>query len=179
MGLRQKMDEHPTATMCVALLAAALSVGLALWYVMVPAATRAEVGQAWYFDLSTSQLFQAKPQPAPINAPSGPYKGGPGGVKAYLFACHDCADPKDRFVGYLERFLPAGKATAEAGIRSGRMPDMVIFGLLEQDPMPAGIAEVKTPTGDDWADLSSPEAAKIVSGFKSKCEGEEEAVPCP
>lgn len=67
-----------------------------------PAAISA--GKVWYFDLNTGELFAARDgQTPPIAAPSGPQPdGAAAGVRAYVFACGDCGNKSERFVGYLQ-----------------------------------------------------------------------------
>ncbi len=64
----------------------------------------------WYYDLNTGDLFEGtSDQIPPIEAPSGPLSGQagvPAGVKAHVFACNDCGDVEDRFIGYLEMYRP-------------------------------------------------------------------------
>jgi hypothetical protein len=57
--------------------------------------------QAWFYDLNTGQKFAAPLNSrAPIEAPSGPHNGKPGGVRAYVFSCTDCDE--ESFIGWLE-----------------------------------------------------------------------------
>jgi hypothetical protein len=69
-----------------------------------------------FYDLGTNMLFTASDDVPPIEAPSGKKQanGQPGGVRAYVFACGDCAPPNARFTGFLESYSEKGRAIAVA-----------------------------------------------------------------
>ncbi|MCX5658738.1 MAG: hypothetical protein NTW19_03330 [Planctomycetota bacterium] len=75
-----------------------------------PVARAGKAHNVYYFDLGTGGLYAAPSNsPMPMPAPSG--KLGPngtlGGVRAYVFACGNCAEPAARFTGYIETIDPA------------------------------------------------------------------------
>ena len=70
-----------------------------------PASGRPE-GQLWFYNEITGQLFAASDSSIPpIETTSGPGTG----VRAWVFSCGDCANPDERFIGYLEKMHPNTK----------------------------------------------------------------------
>ena len=69
-----------------------------------------EPNTAWFCDLNTNQLFEAKSSKLPpIKAPSGTLPdGSPAGVRAYLFDS-DQPNSTQQSVGLLEKLSPEGK----------------------------------------------------------------------
>ena len=59
---------------------------------------------AYWYDMDTGKLFGHEAVTPPIEAPSGGE-----GVRAHVFACNNCDDESDRFIGFLERYTDEGK----------------------------------------------------------------------
>src|SRR6185369_10256197 len=72
--------------------------------------------EVWYFDLGSNQLFSHMEQVPPIDAPSGPYNGGKGGVLAAVYSCGDCKDEAKRFVAWMVTCKPESREQVERHI---------------------------------------------------------------
>ena len=118
--------------------------------------------QAYFFDLSTSEWFTAdKTLLAPIEAPSGPFKGEPGGVSAFIYSCGQC-DPDEWEIRYLLKYSDAAKQRMLQ--LQEQQPNKVVY--MPQDraatePFRSGIL-VKRPGDADWVRKASPEGTAIV-----------------
>jgi hypothetical protein len=170
MKLRDWMNNNSAVVTigAVVLLIGALA---AIIFQMKPSGYGPRVIDVYYFDLNTQKLFTAKSdQIPPIETPSGPVPGigAPAGVRAYVFACNDCGNESDRFVGWLEMYTPEAKALLtqpaaetpeEAAQREARMYEVWETGqLLSLD-------------GRSWARANSQEAMNITSTIEGKCPG--------
>ncbi|MCA9270633.1 MAG: hypothetical protein KDA41_19260, partial [Planctomycetales bacterium] len=113
------------------------------------------------YDQNTGELFEA-PDAAtpPLETASGPHRGMPAGVKAVVFSCGRCADPAQRFVGWLE--APVGDVPAlqapppRADNATGEGSDTVI----------------RRPDDDRWIYADSPAGLAIIRGATARCDGE-------
>lgn len=116
----------------------------------------------YYYDLSTGQLFTGPSnQLAPIEAPSGPYNGKPGGVRAFVFSCTDCDDESTHFIGWLDMYTPEAKEalanpTAEMGAS---------FELYERGHL------VKRVEDETWVSANDPEGFRVMEAISQECPG--------
>ena len=102
-----------------------------------PASGRPE-GQLWFYNEITGQLFAASDLSIPpIKTTSGPGTG----VRAWVFSCGDCANPDERFIGYLEKMQPTTKkfmneeiAKTGASLGIGKLFDKYSSGILVRSP---------------------------------------------
>ena len=112
---------------------------------------------AFWYDLKTGKLFGGPNTTDPVQAPSGGEA-----VRAHVFACNDCADANDRFIGYLEKFTDEARQV-----------------LVEQKgaPMARAMAMeyVKVRRADDteWVNGGDPEGIEIMTEYLSKCGGKQ------
>ncbi len=119
----------------------------------------------WFYDLGTDQLFSADADAVPpIQAPSGiEVDGRPGGVRAKVFACGGCADPADRFIGWLEQFTPEAQ---RAMIQNQTNP------IETHRATPIAYMDqllVRAVQGDRWHRASSEEAAGLLGSPRQRC----------
>ena len=111
----------------------------------------------YYYDLNTGKLFVAqKMHNPPIEAPSGPHEGRPGGVLAHVFTCGDCQEEQWR-VGFLEKHTDDAKQAMQA--LQDSQPG------LGHAPVIARLAQgtlVKRPEDADWVMKISPKGQKLI-----------------
>ena len=103
---RAFVNKHSAAvTVAAILLALGSAAMLAMRLKGAPEPTGWSATVAYYYDLSTGKLFSgAIEHIPPILVPGAPADARPMGVQAYVFACRDCGEAEDRYVGYLEIF---------------------------------------------------------------------------
>ncbi len=171
MKLRDWMNNNSAVVTVGAVVVLILSLGYIVW------SSRGRsygprVIDVYFYDLNTNQLFTAKSdQIPPIETASGPVpgSGAPAGVRAYVFACNDCSDENDRFVGWLEMYTPEAKAVLtqppsespeQAAEREMRMYEMYESGQL-----------IKAPEDRTWARANTAEAVNVTQRIESKCPG--------
>lgn len=125
----------------------------------------------YFYDLNTQKLFAAKSdQIPPIDTPSGPAPGGaPAGVRAYVFACNDCGNENDRFIGWLEMYTPEAKALLTqpppTDPQQALERDMRVYEVWESGQLIRGVNDTR------WVPQSSQEAMNITSQIDTKCPG--------
>jgi hypothetical protein len=98
---------------------------------------------------------------APIDAPSGPFKGKPGGVSAFVYSCGQC-DPDQWEIRYLLKYSDAAKRRmlqlqAESPSNAVYMPQ----DRVATEPFRSGIL-VKRPEDAAWVRKASPKGSAIV-----------------
>ena len=112
------------------------------------------INNDFYYDLETGELFEAQKGLVPPTL--SPVTGKETAVLARVFACNDCADTNDRFVGFLMKHTAEGKR-------------------LKEDPktIPPDLKpmQIGTPDGKTWHDENTPEAIQIMTATNSKCPG--------
>src|SRR5262245_56366786 len=104
MPMRSWLQEHTGVVSAVLLCLAGVSVILFFRAQRAPVARQQET---WFYDLGDGKLYTVSGSPIPpAAAPSKKTApdGSPGGVRAHVFACGNCADASARFVGYLETY---------------------------------------------------------------------------
>ena len=102
---------------------------------------------AYYYDLNTQELFVAPMRSgSPIKAPSDT-GGEESGVLAFVFACGDCTNPANRFIGMLQR--------VETGVLA-EAPDI-------------GVPMIRRPDDEQWFEESSNEAAELFNDITERC----------
>lgn len=119
-------------------------------------------GQAYFYDLTSGQLFAhpIKAQP-PVDAPGGADKG----VKAYVYACGECA-PDNLEVGYLTTITPEAHDMLARSIDDPAFDSTVIQDghLIAQPPAEPG-GEV------NWVVQETPRAQQLRQAVASACAG--------
>jgi len=137
----------------------------------------------WYYDLNTGTLFTAPSgQLPPINAPSGPTPSGePAGVRAFVFACGECANPADRFPAYLQKFTPGAKNLfdnlPDDQTNLDNLGDQVDR-LLEGGEIGAGML-IADPNDLTWRPATHPASRKLMTGAWARlCPDGSLAKPC-
>src|SRR3569623_1021682 len=77
----------------------------------VALATPPTIPDGYYYDLNTDKVFTFRIHDIPpISVPGAPTDAKPTGARAFIFACNDCNDPKDRYIGWVEFYTPAAIA---------------------------------------------------------------------
>lgn len=158
-------------------LVALITVSLAVigWSWRTPAFREA---QTYYFDLQNGELFVAAPQQ--ISPIPGPNQGVDtpvserAGVRAYVFACEQCQDPADRFVGWVEIDHPQsverirshhpGLSDASILTITAMMPDAVL--IRPAEPYAPGVS-------GHWHADDSLEARALRTSLKARCGGKQ------
>lgn len=92
MPIRDWLEEHKPLAIAVALSVVVVAVWLA-----IPRKQATSAPGIWFWDLTAGELVVLQP---PIKSLNGHEL-----VRAHVFACKNCSDPADRFVGYLSRVL--------------------------------------------------------------------------
>lgn len=171
MKLRDWMNNNSAVVTVGAVVILILSLGYIVWS-SKSGGYGPRVIDVYYYDLNTNKLFTAKSdQIPPIETESGPVQGSnaPAGVRAYVFACNDCSDEADRFIGWLEMYTPDAKAILsqppaetpeQAAEREQRQYEVWESGQL-----------VRAPDGTTWARANTPEAMAVTSKIEGKCPG--------
>lgn len=122
---------------------------------------RPQVDKIYYFDLTTNKLFAGEPQlTPPIPAPDQP-AGAPKGVRAYVYACEDCAE---HWIGWLERYKPKAKALMENEPVGG-------YNAAQHTIIKQG-REVRAETGTDkdWVSAGTQQALDLKNkALKGRC----------
>ena len=120
----------------------------------------------YFYDLNTGELFEDLSGLGPIETPSGLHERMPAGVRAVVFACRDCGDEADRYVGWLE--VPA-VVLRQYGIPFKTDEDME----YELERMTA----IRSRDGGDWVLLGAREAAAITDAAH-RCEERDVPLLC-
>ncbi|MCX5660833.1 MAG: hypothetical protein NTW19_14090 [Planctomycetota bacterium] len=145
----------------------------------------------WYYDLGTNQLFSAAPDSIPpIQAPPDPKKPDvkSEGVRALVFSCGSCRDASKRFVAYVEKYTPEGKAKRELApeehATGSRMPasEKELRGIDPEDAHDGlVIAKVDSATPAEewkWTPKSDDAVAAIEEEAAGRCKEGETLQPC-
>ncbi|MCG8585699.1 MAG: hypothetical protein MI757_13410 [Pirellulales bacterium] len=103
----------------------------------------------YFFDLNTGELFEERHAVGPVETDSGPYNGMPAGVRAIVFACHDCSSIDDRFVGWLElRSMTVREYGVDVAEQSLEGLEEAIF--------------IRSPNGGPWVAMFSDQGKVII-----------------
>ncbi len=141
------------------------------WLAIVGAAV-AVLGAAWglrsgpkgqgefFYDLSEKRLFAApRAAFAPIAGVGGPAGDG---VEAVCVHCPVCG-VKSKRIAYLRTHTPGYKQRQDAADQTGApIPDLTRE-YIEQNTL------VRRLDSEDWHAASTPEGAKIVTGWRGQC----------
>lgn len=130
--------------------------------------------QLYYFDLNTGKLFSGLDTAPPIAAPSGAYQGKPAGVRAIVYACGDCQDSKNIFVGYLETLDDAFAAGVPVASRQGYYNAQVPISL----PGAEEALRVSAPKPIKWVAKNSEEGAAVIEAARSHCGEDKQLDEC-
>lgn len=170
MGMREWMNDNSAVAMIVA--AVVLVLALVIVWTTLGGADESgpppsEDTTVYYYDLNSNELFPGpKDAIPPIDAPSGtPYKGGPAGVRAYVFTCGAC-NPDDWNIVYLEKFTPTGREMLlEQRRRLAQHPEAT-SPILRPDSVPVALANqwlIRAVDDQDWIQVSRSQARQIMS----------------
>lgn len=114
MSLRERMEEHRGLVIAIAVTVLIITV-----WVSMPRKTTVQPPGMWFWDLTAGKLVEFRPAPdqwpPPITTPDGHEL-----VQANVFACTNCADPADRYIGYLTRYACDSPGSFRAAERHGR-----------------------------------------------------------
>jgi hypothetical protein len=118
---------------------------------------------AYFYDIQDSALVEMPDNLIP------PIKRGSHELAlAVVFACKNCADPADRFTGYLKTFTPERKKAEEtmrAGLAAGEeLPLSEINRLSAQ-----GGLLIRAPLGIKFIPWDDPDAQAIINEAAAKC----------
>jgi len=133
------------------------------------------------YDLNTGKIFAGrKTAVAPFATDSGSSPvPQPAGVWAAVFACGSCADPANRFVGWVEALTPEARAVVEPLLRDN--PDGEPHAGLLENAL-AGVensVQLANPRDiNSWHAQSSPEAVRLMTEPVGKCKTPGELTRC-
>jgi len=111
---------------------------------------------AYFYDLNTSELFEDRAAPGPIETSSGDHAGMPAGVRAVVFACDDCGDDANRYVAWLK--VPVGK------LRQYGIPFNSVGAVAGE-----GAVAIRSPKGGDWSLRGTSAADRITAAVTGRC----------
>lgn len=152
--VREKLKENQgiaTAVMGVMIFAAVGFLAMQVWRMLNPPPPPEDIVMGYFYDLNTETLFVAPADTEiPVARDSGEFEGGPAGVRAYVYACGQCSDEANRFIGYLEKPIPP----------EDRLP-------LDDDR--SEVSLVKRPEDTKWVESDSDEASAIMKALFEQC----------
>jgi hypothetical protein len=152
-------NRWPKLTATLAILTVVAAVGYLIQQTFQ--ANRRPKGTIWFYNLKTRTLFAASDLSVPpIDTESGPATG----VRAYVYATGDGANPGNRFIAFLETLAPETKRDVEADLKRKGTPTGIGF-LLEKR---AGGILVSSPEVIEWHPKFSQEGAEIMKAGKKK-----------
>ncbi len=165
MTAREWVNQNSAIVTIGAVLLLLVSLGFIIMRVSGGSQYKARIVDVYYFDIDSGQLFTAKSNEIPpIDSPSGANKG----VRAYVFACGDCADESQRFTGWLEMYTPDAKNVM---INPPTSPEsMDTFELMEK-------GHLVSADGRAWVQANTDKGFQVMEGIQTRC-GETPAVPC-
>lgn len=181
MKLRDWMNNNSAVVTILAVVVLVISLGVII--MNSSGRSGARIVDMYYYDMNSGKLFVGKSdQLAPIDAPSGPYRDQPGGVRAYVFACGECPDNIDgatladlqsngAFVGWMEMYTPEAKA-ALTQQQEGPPADMAFYEAFERGQL------VKRPEDEQWVQAQSEPGFRITEQITTKCPSGEMPQPC-
>ena len=112
-----------------------------------------------YWDEGDSKLYPYDGNEfPPVKAPSGGE-----GVRAYVFSCSDCNDKGTRFLGYVQKFTPEGRADLLKAFEENNLTDRIA--AFEQ-------SLIRHPDETDWYEKGSPEGLEIQDTVTQRCDDE-------
>jgi hypothetical protein len=138
---------------------------------------------AYYYDLENDKLFVARLKDLPpIAVPGTPPGNQPKGARAFVFACHDCADEKDRYIGWIELYTPEAKEKLTTAARGSTpeggdtnqpapmAPDVMFMQTMEQGHLIAR----PDPANKEWKskgffEFMSDSGNKIMQESQQRC----------
>ena len=178
---KDEPQKVPVGKLVFASIALAIGIGgIVFYFNHGPSVAGVLQRDVYVYDLSSDSLttLPAGRYP-PFDLPnrSAP-DGGPAGVLAHVFACSDCRNPKDRFIGYLE--------TNSVELRD-KLNEVTQHSPRGEIPPPLqaefdeAIAQGRWVASPDakplqWVRESSPQGATMQIDISNKCSG---SVPIP
>lgn len=127
---------------------------------------------AFYYDLSNDKLFVTNTHEVPpITVPGQPPDAPQSGALAYVFACRDCADSADRYIGYVELYSPEAKkllASLDAGGEPS-VPDATFTKTVDNGHLIA-LPDAKNPNWKkNLVPFASREGQRIMEVSQTRC----------
>lgn len=166
MGLRDWVNEHPSAALIAAVAILLLSLGWLL--TRTSSSYRPRSSGYFFYDLGTGELFVAQAAIPPIDTKSGEGQG----VRAVVFSCGKCQDKSTRFIGWLERYTPEARALMlKPPAPNDGGPDAADHVTWRID---AGhqLAAPPEPGADPrWVPLTSHEGTALMQSVRTRCPG--------
>jgi len=109
---------------------------------------------AYWYDLNTEELFEAPlTHELTMETDSGPYEGGPAGVRAHVFSCTSCRDGK--FIGWLEK------------------PNPNLKGEPKTDFEMARATLIRRVDDDRWVPQGGAQGLRIIESIDARCSSDE------
>lgn len=151
MGLREQMADKPAVAVVIALAV----IALAGWYIASQGGTQRAVEQTYYYDLDAGSLFVGDVGKVPPFQTDDDHTA----VNAAVFSCGDCADESTRFIGYLEQYSDAYRATM--GDEEAFTPEIAEGGHL-----------IASPDAIEWLSLATEQGRALQAEVMSRCGGD-------
>jgi hypothetical protein len=158
MGIREKVNQNSGIAIGAACAVILLAIGFIVMQTRGGAAGGGAAGMVFFTTDDGKTWFADDPKNiAPFQ------KDGKEAVRAYVFRAGDGTE----FVGYLERYTPAGKKSLEAALV--RPPEEQI-----DDPFlaVAGAVQWKKPGDKEWVGANDPKAGSVTKVVSPKGESD-------
>jgi hypothetical protein len=147
VGIRETLNRKPSVAISATALVALAAIGFCIWYVL-PSARQANLAHEYFTDDDGATWFTAS------NTDIPPFDhNGRLAVIAKVFRCRNGT----AFVGYLAKFSPEAKKRMIQARASGHMQ---LGTSVEKQTGPDML--VKKPSGKEWVDVRSPQAAAVM-----------------
>ena len=162
MSLREFANNNSAIVTLGAVVLLVIALGAIIMQTRGGGGSRSSITDVYYYDLNTGELFPGpSDQIAPIDAPSGPYNGKPGGVRAFVFSCEDCDDESTHFIGWLDMYT----AEAKEALTNPNADMSLSSQLYEQGRM------IKRVEDETWVPSTDVEAYTVMENIKYQCPG--------
>jgi len=161
MQLREFLNNNSALVTILAVVLLIVALGAIVMQINGGGGYTPRVVDVYYYDLDTGELFLEKSNEIPpVETASGPHNG----VRAYVFACNDCDEESDRFIGWLEMYTPEAKAALTRDPAEAQ-PDEAPFDYWEEGHL------VRSIDSDEWQLANSEPGFRIMENIRDKCPG--------
>jgi len=164
MTIREYVNNNSAVVTICAVVLLLLSLGFIIMRLGGGSKYRPRVVDVYYYDIGDGQLFTAlSNEIPPIDAPSGKQ-----GVRAYVFACGDCANESERFIGWMEMYTPDAKRIMTSPPTEAE--NMDAFEVMER-------GHLVSADGRNWVSANGEQGFQVMESMQSRC-GQTAPTPC-
>ena len=170
--LRHYLNKHSAAVTLSAIILMSWAAMDVVQQVRKPSEATLEV-DAFYYDLDVDRLFISKD----VNYPpiAGPGSRSPEeltAARAFVFACNDCNDPSDRYIGWVEGFSAEARERYQAAAKLSPSAPFAAIARTSTDT-PGHLISTPDPKDPNWKsnffEFGSPDGAAIIERALSRC----------